>query len=321
MVRLMRHAMTTMKRSILSLLLAVTPWVAANAGPLQRQHVASDTKWVLHLDLDAFRTTQVGAEAVRGKLGRDMAKAQADLKTYLDFDFDWAQIHSLTAYGFDFAPKNQSQGVLLIATSLDVQKGLEAAITKQAEASVENGNVRRLADSPVAVYSIRNEFLVALPPGNPVVLAKTDALLQKGLAVLAGRHPNLASTAVFTDFPPQPNAVVFVGMAEGFNANTPVPPQARVFQMADGGRLALGETGNQVFVAATLKAKSSEVSAQMQQILQGLLALGALGQPQNQELQQLIQAARVSVNDRFVSIEVQLPATTVIQKMQEKERR
>lgn len=311
--------MTLMKRSVLCLLLAVTPWGLAAAGHLQREHVASDAKWVLHLDLDAFRATQVGAEAVRGKLGRDMAKARADLKTYLDCDFDWTQIHSLTAYGFDYAPKNQSQGVLLIQTSLEVQKGLETAIAKQAEAGVEAGNVRRVTDGPVAIYSVRNEFLVAVPPGKPVVLAKTDALLQKGLAVLAGQQLNLASTAIFTDFPPQPNAVVFLGMAEGFSENTPIPPQARVLQMADGGRLVLGETGNQVFVTATLKTKSAEVSTQVQQVLQGLLALGSLSQPQNQELQQLLQAARISVNGRFVSMDVQMPAATVIQKMQEKD--
>lgn len=288
------------------------------AGPLQREHVAADAKWVLHLDLDNFRSTQVGDCIVKGRLDRDMAKAKADLKTYLDFDFDWTQINGLTAYGMDYQTQGKAQGVLLVQSTLDVQKALESAITKQAQAGID-GNVKVIQDSAVPLYCVRDEFFVALPAGKPVVLSKTRDLIQKALAVLAGQAPNLAAGSTFAGFPPTPKAFAFLGMAAGFTESAPIPPQARVLKMTDAARLVLGETGNQVFLTATLQAKTPELSAQMQQVLQGLIALGALGQPDNQDLQQLIQATKVSANDRLVTVDLQFPVATVVQKIQQRQ--
>lgn len=289
------------------------------AGPLQRDQVAAGAKWVLHVDLDNFRSTQVGDCLSKGRIEKNMEKAKADLKTYLDFDFDWTQINSLTAYGMDFQARNKPEGVLVLQTSMDVQKVLESAIAKQAQAGVD-GNVQKVQESPVPMYSVRREFFVALPAGKPLVLAKTQELLQKGLAVLSGRAANLAGTQAFLEFPATPKAFAFLAMAAGFADNAPIPVQAKILQMTEAGRIVLGESGTQVFLTATLKTKSAEVGAQMQQVIQGLLALGALGQSSNQDLMRLIQSTKVTVNDRQVTINVELPVLTVVQKIQEKQK-
>lgn len=289
----------------------------ALAGPLVREHVPAEAKWVLHLDLDSFRASQVGDCLTKNKIDKDMVKIRADLKTYLDFDFDWTQIGSLTAYGTDFEPRGKARGVLLMETSMDLQRGLETAILKQAQAGVE-GNVRRIQNTAAAVYQVREEFFVALPPGKPVVLAKTEDLLNRGLAVLAGQAANLAPTQTFLDFPPVPQGFLFLALATGLADQATFPPQARVLKMSDGGQIVIGETGNQMFLTATLRAKTAEVSAQMQQVIQGLLALGALGQPENQDWQRLIQATSVSAQDRMVTVAIQLPLVTVLERIQAK---
>jgi hypothetical protein len=311
--------MLDMKRnSVLGLLTLALAASTALGGPLQRNQVAADAKWILHLDLDNFRTTQVGETLVKGKIDAQMAKAAADLKTYLDVDFDWTRIAGATVYGMDFEPRTRNKkGVLLIQTTLDVQKGLENAIARQAQAGVD-GNVKKLQDVPVAIYQIRAEFYVAVPAGKPVVVAQTTDLIQKGLDVLDGRTPNLGTSAVFADFPAAPKAFAFLAMAAGFSENAPIPPQANILKMTEAGRIVLGETGTQVFLSATLKAKSAESGAQMQQVLQGLLALGALNQANNQELQALVQATKVTANERMVTVDVQLPVTTIVQKIQDK---
>lgn len=311
-----------MKLTPSSLCLWIASSIAATlpgwTGPLQRGYVAADAKWVLHLDLDAFRTTQIGGAILLGKAQRDIDKARADLKTYLDFDLDWTQIHSLTAYGTAFEPHPPREGVLLVQTDLDVQKALETAIAKQTEADVETHNVKRVEDNGVPMYNIRDEVFAALPPGKPIVLAKTAESARKGLAVLNAQTPTLAGSSAFNDFPPVPPSFVFLGMAQGFADQAPLPPQAKVLQMTESGSLVLGETGNQVFVTVSLKPKSADVARQMQQVLQGLLALAALGQVENQDLQQLVQGTRVDATDRLVTVQIQIPIQAVLQKIEEK---
>jgi len=181
--------------------------------------------------------------------------------------------------------------------------------------------VQRLASAPVPIYSIRQEFVAALPPGQPVVLAKTQTLLQKGLSVLAGQIPSLGTSPLFTDFPVAPNAFAFLGLAAGFNENTPVPPQAQILKLAEGGRLILGEHGDQVFAQLTLKTRTAEASQQAQQLAQGMLALASLSQPNDQVLQQLARATKVYCQDRLVTVDVQLPTSIVLEKIQAEHRR
>lgn len=287
------------------------------AAPLRRAQVAADARWVLHLDLDSFRATQVGDSIVKGRLERDMNRIRADLKTYLGFDFDWTQIGGLTAYGVDFETRRHPAGVLLLETSLDVRSALETAVAKQAEAGVD-GNVQRVEGAAVPTYQIRREFFVAVPPGKPVVLAKKRDLLDKGLAVLEGRVANLASSQAFLGFPATPPSFVFLGMAEGFADNAAQLPQARVFKNAEAGQVILGEVGSRVFLTVNLRARSAEAAAQMQQVTQGLLALGSLNQSDNRDLMTLIQATKVTVNDAVVTLTVELPVPTIVQKIQDK---
>jgi hypothetical protein len=306
--------------TVMAVGLGVGLGVVAQAGPLQRSEVPADAKWVLHLDLDAFRAAQVGDYLIRARIEKDMARVRGDLKTYLDFDFDWTQINGLTAFGTDLGRGGKARAVLLIHTALDVAKGFEAAIAKQAQAGVE-GSVTRTLESPVPIYSVREELFVAAPAGKAVVVAKTREQLDKGLGVVTGQVTSLASTPAFLDFPPTPAGLIFLGMASGIADETPLPPQAKVLKMTDAGQVVLGESGTQVFLIATLKAKSAEVSAQMQQVLQGLIALGALGQPENPDLLQLIQLTRVTANDRLVTVSVELPVATVTQKLEARQKR
>lgn len=306
-----------MKHLICSLLTLVAA-VPALAGPLQKNDVAADAKWILHLDVDQMRATQVGDAIVRQRIDKEMGRVRADLKTYLDYDFDWTRIHGLTAYGMDYQRRGKAKGVLLIHTDLDVQRGLEAAIEKQGLAGVPDGNVQRLQAEPVPWYSIREELFVALPAGKPIVLAKSRDLVDKGVSVLAGTVPSTAAGSAFSEFGPVPTTGFFLAMAEGLGDQTPLPPQAKVLRMTDAGRFMIGESNGQVALSLLLKAKSPEISLQIQQVLQGLMALVTLGQVDNPELQRLAQSTRVMTNDRWVTVDVQLPVGAVLQKMAEK---
>lgn len=284
------------------------------AGPFLREQVPADAKWVAHLDLDAFRSSQVGDALIKARIDQEMARVRADLQAQWDLEFDWRQIHSLTAYGVEFRPAGKAHGVLLVVTSWDVQRGLDAAIAKQVDAGGE-GTIKRVEEGPIPVYSVRGEFFVALPGGKPVVMARSRDQLDRGVAVLAGQAHTLAGTSAFLDFPPLPQSYAFLAMAAGFAEQTSIPPRARVLKMADAVQLVVGETGNQVFLNAALKAKTAEAGIQMQQVIQGLLAFSALGQPENRDWQRVLQSAKVSAQDGMVTVGLQAPSLGVIERL------
>jgi hypothetical protein len=87
--------------------------------------------------------------------------------------------------------------------------------------------------------------------------------------------------------------------------------------LADGGRVVLGENADQLFVNLALKAKTSEVVTQMQQVIQGLIAMASLGKPDDKDVMQLVQSTKVSATDKVVSVSVEYPVDKAIQRIDE----
>jgi hypothetical protein len=294
--------------------------VAAWAGPLEKHHVAAEAKWVIHLDADAFKATQVGTY-IGGALDQDqkLAKLKGDLKAQFDFEFDWRRITALTAYGTGFQPGEQGKGVLLVYTGMDVQKLLEAVIDKAQGGNADIGPVKRLEPGPLPLYLIKDDLYVAPQPGRPVLVSKFHQEILKARPIFAGQATTLAASDNFGDLLSAPGAFFFVAAAQGFNDLPHIPPKAEVFKQAEGLRLVISENTGKVGFNAMLKTKTAEVSQKIQQVLQGLIALGALAQSDNQDLQQLVQAVSVSAGEKSVTVNLQLPVEKVLAEIKKKE--
>ena len=96
-----------------------------------------------------------------------------------------------------------------------------------------------------------------------------------------------------------------------------MPPQARILQMADGGRVVLGEKADRLCLDLALKGKSKEVVTQIQQVVQGMIALFSLGQPKNKDLSELMQSTKVSTSENVVSVGVEYPVQKALIKLAE----
>jgi hypothetical protein len=88
--------------------------------------------------------------------------------------------------------------------------------------------------------------------------------------------------------------------------------------MTEGARLILGENAANLFLNLALKAKSSEVMTQMQQVIQGTVALASLSQQENPDLMQLAQSVKVSGDDKMVTVGVEFPVEKAIRLLGEK---
>lgn len=311
-----------MKPFTSTLVLALAITTATFGGPLQKEQVGSDAKWLLHLDLDKFRSSQVGTYFTRQVLEQKLSQPKADLKREFNFDLDVSKISSITAYGTDYGSKPDANGVLVIKTTLDVGKALDAAIEKfSPNAGDGQGGIKKTQQGSTVRYSVNDDVFVTIHPGNLVVVAKSPAPNQKASEVLSGKSANLASGKAFSGFPDVQKAFFFLGIAEAFNSDVPIPPQANVLKMADGGRLVLGENADRLFLNVALKAKNSEVVTQIQQVIQGLVALASLSKAENKDLMQLAQSAKVSADENIVSLSLEFPVERAIEKLSEEKGR
>jgi hypothetical protein len=285
--------------------------VGLDAGPLNRRHVAGDARWVLHLDAEALRATEVGRQFMAKALEPHTASAKAQLRSAFEFDLDWSKLRSITAYGPSFLGRDDPNGVLVVETSMAVEAALEGALTKEPPVL----RIGKLDSTTSPMYSIGDQGYVSLAPGGVIIAGRNLATVEKGRAVVDGGTPSLASGGALSGYSDSGGAVFFLALAEGFAQHAPLPPNAAMLKNAEGIRVAISEREGAVRLELSIRMNSAEVAAQVQQVAQGLVALAVLGGGQNPELQALAQKVRIAVEDNTLNVSAAVPIDDVVQKL------
>lgn len=301
---------------------AALPWaltviwaaaIPANATPFDKAVISADAKWVLHLDVDRLRSSQLGRCLIEQVLDPKSAKVRAALQRELGFEVVWDQVHSLTAYGSAF-DRNDPASVLLVQTGLAVEKGLNAAIAFKGPAL----RVEKLADHPAPLFRINEESFVGIEKDGCVLVSKSQTAVERARAVLHGRAASLATINPLTQYPESPFRFFFMAAGAGFSEQANLPPRAAILKQADGGRLLVGEQDDHLRLLLNLRAASAEVAQQIQQIAQGLIALAALQGDRHPELKRLTESVKITAAQDAVTVSLQVPVTDVIKHIAEK---
>ena len=284
---------------------------ALTAAPLQRSQVAANAKWLLHLDVEALRKSELGASLMKSVV----AEAGEDLKqdAKLDLPAIIQNTGSILAYGTDY-----KSGVLIWQGSKEIEQIASAFLVQQAEAAKAGaGNVKLVHAGPEPIYAFGDDMHVMVRPGAGLILGRSVEQIEDATRVLENKSPSLSGKATFTEYAAPPGSFFFLAFAEGFNKDAEVPPQASVLKLTEGGRLALGEAGGKLRLQLTLKAQSAEVTQQIQQVVQGLLAIATLTQSQAPELQELIRTTKVNVEDKRVTVDLVIPIEAALKQIDE----
>lgn len=294
-------------------LLAGATTFAAFAGPLQKEQIAADARWLVHLDVEAGLKTQLGGFIGTDIVAKQLLSPLAELKENFGVDLDWRKFQSFTAYGTDYETRADDTGVLIVKSAQSIPAMLDAVVTKLEEANGAGaGDLKRRKDGAVTWYQLKDDAHGAAGKGGVFVISKSRARVERALGVLDGKGASLVSAKTFAGHPPAADAFLLVAVAEGFNTASALPPQARMFKDASGGQLAVGEKAGQFSLQLSVSGKTAEAAGQLQQLFQGLQALAALNQEKDKELARFAQAVKVSTNNNFVNVSVQFPASNVV---------
>ena len=201
-------------RAALLAVLVSLACVSTSAEALKRNQVAGDAKWLLHLDLENFRGTQVG------KFFHDNVLEKALEEARSNFPFDVGalleKVSLITAYGSDYEKNPEASAVLIIKTDSKGQEIVEGLIAAQLLANT-NGLLKKLQTDPYPLYSINNQIFASIQPNHVLLLGKSRNHHDKAREVLLGKIANLNSSKTFSQFPNTPDMFFFLGIAEGFN--------------------------------------------------------------------------------------------------------
>jgi len=302
-------------RTLITILLTSVTLLTGNlvADGVAPGSVSAEAKWLIHLNLDAFRGSNIGSilfeNVIKPQVGEDISGLR--IKT----DEVYEGVHAITAYGKSFNKDFNNIGVLLIKTEPRLRAIVEATLIQQEAAASEETQVRTIQVDPYMVYSLMgDQVFAAILPDETLVVSKSLDQLADAVDVVEDRARGLdEATGGFSRLSTAGDTFFFLATAEGFNESSLIPPQARVLQLADAARLALGETADDLALDLILQARDETTRTQLQKIIEGLLALASFTELGSTDFGDIVMNTNVTHSGNDVNLTMHYPVDRILQ--------
>lgn len=297
--------MNTKMKYLVAIVIAAISLTQVYSGKIEEKHIPANVDLLIHLDLDQLRNTQFGSLISKELIDKEIEKPRTEIKKTFDFDLDWHKIKAITVHAC-FSSQSPNQGALLIYANQDMVKNFLSTLQTHAKNSdTYGGAIKAVSTNPVPIFEIGQDLRAAIAKDNLIVLSKSKNYLDQSLDVILGKNPGLSENAKYNQYqefiaPDIAGPIFFVAGVKGLSSDVPLPPQAMILKNAEAAVVAFGESKSNVFMHLTVEASSYDTLQNIQQVLQGIIALGTLTGTNNADFYSLAKAASIKTIDNNV---------------------
>ncbi len=287
------------------------------ASPVSEESIPAGVEWFIHLDADLLRQTRSGQaffHEFRNVMPIDEeTKKQMPIDPVLILD----GIRGLTLFGDmpDMSTGNPEDvpAVVLLEGTPDMMQVLRGLIS-----GMQLENPEAIANSRIgetSIMTLKEEGLHGCFVGdNRFLLSKSLLAMSEFLTVNSTGQNHINLDQRFPTYRLGERSGVFFGaFVEGLGSLNDLPAQARILKLTQAVSIQLGEAGDSVNLMASLVTDSDQTGQQVQEVLQGILALFMMTQNGQPDVATLIQSARVDRQGTAVSLNLSYPVERVEQ--------
>ncbi|MBP8606200.1 MAG: hypothetical protein KBI46_10235 [Phycisphaerae bacterium] len=268
----------------------------AAAAPLNKAHISGDALWLVHLDLNAFKSSQFGRLALGEITQRQQQKIDA-LTQLLGTDLT-RDIDAVTLYGPDATQEN---AVALLYGRFDRNKLLTLLKLNDAyaESTYKNHLLYHWKDDKKQTAQVG-----AFWTDNCIVISQTESAVGTALDVLAGQAGSLAANphSVLYELTNAPAGTILLTAAQSLTELTRNNPHAAILQNSSIMAVVAGESSGIMKLQIRLDAASAEAAGQIETIVRGIMAFGLLQQDKNPKLAPLMNAVTLTRQDNRLEL-------------------
>jgi hypothetical protein len=309
--------MATSRRNLICTILATVTGGAlcggAAAGPVNKNWIAANATWYVHVDAEAAVSSTLGQYVVsnRSRLGLD-------------------GMDGLRALGID--PFKDIKGVTIYDTDDDPESAVVVAITTSA---VEQLMDLLRSDPATRTMTVDGHALIAFDDGGKtqywhvrpgeapdarVVFISDDwRTVTDAVKVASGDRSSLARVGAGSPLAGDPDSgsILFIRAAELPRPirENPDPNASALLGQVGGVQLDVGERAGEVYGDAQFRTASAEDAQNMSQVAQGLLALGRMITKNNPDLapvNTVLGAMKVEPHERQLKVSIRFAGKSVV---------
>jgi hypothetical protein len=283
-------------------------WAAtAQAGPLNLQEVAADTKWAAHLDVDALRASSL-AQKARQEVMDKIPHAEDHLRMLAEIaKFNpGTDLSSITIYGKQVKRRT---GVAIVHAKVDQKFLLDKAALAPGHQTTTYGKYELHSWTQGLGTKHERTMTGAFYKPDTMVFAASVDEVKAALDVLDGTKPSFAGKETGLTLSVPTGTILMVGEV-GLTPED-LPRKSALVKKADAIVLAIGQEGANVFVVGQLLAKDDQTSGEIKMVLDGALALAKILKSDDAGLMKMVNSVHATVAGKTVNVEWRAPADDV----------
>lgn len=281
----------------------------ATAEGLNTKQIPANAQWIAHVDVDGFKASELGKFTMTRL--KDIAAPIDAVAAMLQFD-PRKDLSDITAYG-QVNPNQPENGVAHIRGKFNPEH-LRTLLKANESLKTEKTGKHELL-SWKDEKSKQQQF-GSIVNQNLLVVGSHRKLVSQALATVDGKGKTLDAKKL-KDLQLDPNAYIVLGMAtlEGL----PIPPQAKMLENVKSVGLTFGERNKNLEAGVHLLAANEEFATQIQQMLQGFLAIAQLQAGNAQDAQakeaaQFLKDVKIEQKNKLVRLRLAVPVDKVLEK-------
>ena len=299
-----------MKKVLITLLLAVS--TMSLATPINRLYIPSNSKWLFHVDFDAFRDSKMGS-LIEQEITAAHQKKIEGLATLLGTDL------TQDLYGFTLCGPNadDTKAAALIYAKYDKEKllALLGMNEKYAESSYQEQTIYHWFDEKQSrdqVGAFATEELIVISQSKDTVTAMLDLIKEPSKSIANAQNNAL------TGLSEAPEGAIMIAAADGLSELTEDKDHAAILKNSKLMAVIIGENNGNMKLNIDLIAENAEAATKIEQVVRGMQAFMTLSNTQQPEINSLIQATTLQRNDNQLALTFQYPSAKLFEMIKAK---
>jgi hypothetical protein len=277
------------------------------AAPLDLKQVSADAKWAVHVDYDIAKGSTL-LQKVYPLIVKEHPQIEsrlAEIREQWSFDPD-TDLHGVTIYGRQF---KQGEGVAIVCAKANEQLLLEKAKQAPGHKASTHGKYELHTWTHAEGSKHQRNMTGTFYKPDVLVFGNSEDEVGAALDVLDGTKPNFADKEPSLAGAIPTGTVLFIGGRDLSELKVPEQSLAAVpAKLTDSLMVAIGENDGKAFLSGILNAKQSDAAEKLKAIVEGHRAWAALKHGNEPETMKILDALKVAVDDKKLTVEWTVPA-------------
>lgn len=294
-----------MKKVLLILSAAGMSFSSLAAKPLDFSKISKDANWLIHMDFDAMRNSDVGVfmRDTMEKIPEAVDRMEKMKETY-GVDIDGFSYLTMSGSG------ERHKGIAIMKGGLDPEIVIDFAESREELEVTRIGKQKVYSSSkgrhPMAFAALKKGVFVGGPDTDYV---SEGIMLSKGKAASYKGHPILQTITESIDDP----GFVFFADVKGAAKNNEIDPRMMsMLEKVRAGGMAIGEQNGLIRLIAVVETTSEETSEQVESMIRGGMALVNMRKAKDKRLERFMQGHSIKREGKMIWMEMKFSSEEIM---------